>query len=145
MCNQTNIKQQRKKWRPHLWTIGYSTRWFISEAVLGIWTPVFLIRTVVGCGRGDEMPPVAPQDRSVGEGNLVSQSWARRLPFSSLLTNHMRHSRAGHVTSFSFRNQCPSQNCHLGEGPQCPQESYQSYWCQSGLQPKDAWTEEMGC
>ncbi len=81
------------------------------------------------------MPPVAPQDRSVGEGNLVSQSWARRLPFSSLLTNHTGHSRAGHVTSFSFRNQCPSRNCHLGEGPHCPQESYQSCWCQSGLQP----------
>lgn len=51
------------------------------------------------------------------------------------LTNHTGHSRAGRVTSFSFRNQCPSRNCHLGEGPRCPQESYQSYWCQSGLQP----------
>lgn len=51
------------------------------------------------------------------------------------LTNRTGRSRAGQVTSFSFRNQCPSRNCHLGEGPRCPQESYQSYWCQSGLQP----------
>lgn len=51
-----------------------------------IWTPVFIIRTimgVMGCGGGAGTPPVAPQDRSMGEGNLVSQSWARRLPFSS--------------------------------------------------------------
>lgn len=73
---------QKKIWRAHLWNTCARTGPYLRPNMNS--SLYYQDRYGShGCGGGAGTPLVVPQDRSMGEGNLVSQSWARRLPFSS--------------------------------------------------------------
>lgn len=73
---------QKKIWRAHLWNTCARTGPYLRPNMN---SSLYYQDSYGSHGvrRGSWTPLVVPQDRSMGEGNLVSQSWARRLPFSS--------------------------------------------------------------